>query len=232
MNRQGGRQGRLNATATSVRRMRFPKIYARSGLWIILIISLVWNVSMVLAPLTIPPGTVSGLYGGANRLDYGDLWSTLPPAQGTVYMLGDIECHQIASRTIYINGNQMPVCARDASLFLFLSFGFLMAAVVKPDIAISRMLLRFLPAKVRSRLEKGMRPLFFTLFLSFICLAPIALDGGLQLVTSYESTNALRFITGFPAGIFFGLILGLMIQSLQLPTPSRRAPVPEAPPPS
>ena len=222
----------MNTDATGAVRMRFPKIYAKWGLWTMLIISLIWNVSMVLAPMTIPPGTVSGLYGGANRLDYGDLWSTLPPAQGTVYMLGDIECHQIASRTIYINGNEMPVCARDASLFLFLSFGFLMAAVVKPDISISRMILRFLPARMRGRLEKGMRPLFFTLFLAFICLAPIALDGGLQLVTSYESTNALRFITGFPAGIFFGLIIGLMIQSLQLPMASRRAPVLEAPPPS
>jgi uncharacterized membrane protein len=222
----------LTVNANDAGRMRFPKIYAKWVLWIILIISLIWNVSMVLAPMTIPPGTVSGLYGGANRLDYGDLWSTLPPAQGAVYMLGDIECHQIASRTIYVNGNQMPVCARDASLFLFLSFGFLAAAVVKPDIAISRMVLRLLPAGMRGRLEKGIRPLLFTWFLSFLCLAPIAIDGGLQLVTSYESTNALRFITGAPAGFFLGLILGMMIQSLQLPTAPRRATFPEVPPPS
>ena len=188
--------------------------------------------ALVAAPLTIPPGTVTGLHGGANRVDYAGLWATLPPSQGIVYYLGDVECHQIASRTIYINGNEMPVCARDASLFLFLSFGFMIAATVKPEISISRMMLSLLPARMRTHLEKGFRPMLFTWLLCFIFLAPIALDGGLQLVTRYESTNALRFVTGAFAGIIFGLILGMMVQSLQLPTPARRITAPDVPPPS
>jgi len=212
--------------------LRFPAIHAKWILWTFLLVSVAADVSIVAAPLTIPSGTISGLYGGANRVDYAGLWATLPPVQSIVYYLGDIECHQISSRTIYLNGNEMPVCARDASLFLFLSVGLMIAAVVKPEDSVSRMFLSLFPTGMRSRLEKGNRPVFFTWLVSLLCLAPIALDGGLQLVTPYESTNALRFITGIPSGIVIGLILGLMTQSMQLPTATRRGTAYEIPPPS
>jgi len=198
------------------------RVYARPGLWLVIGISLAWTVAIVVAPLTIPPGKVVGLAGAANRVDYASLWAQLPPAQGAVYYLGDVECHQIASRTIFINGNEMPVCARDASLFFFITAGLVMAAVVKPDLAVSRAIVGMLPARLRKRLDKGARPLLFTWLLAFASVAPLGVDGVMQLVTPYESTNPVRFLTGVPAGVFLGLLIGLMIQSIHLIPSARR----------
>jgi hypothetical protein len=41
-------------------------------------------------------------------------------------------------------------------------------------------------------------------------LVPIGLDGGIQLVTSYESNNVLRLFTGSLAGIVTMLAVGLI----------------------
>ena len=138
-----------------------------------LMISLAWTVAMVAAPLTITPGTITDLNGGANKIDYSDTWAKLPPTQGFIYLLGDIECHQIASRTIFINGNEMPVCARDASLFFFLTLGFILASVVRPHAYVSMAIVRSLPAGMRSRLERGSRPMLFTWILGALSLIPI-----------------------------------------------------------
>jgi uncharacterized membrane protein len=42
--------------------------------------------------------------------------------------------------------------------------------------------------------------------LVLVGLVPIAIDGGLQLVTSYESTNPLRLATGTVAGLVLALL--------------------------
>jgi uncharacterized membrane protein len=46
----------------------------------------------------------------------------------------------------------------------------------------------------------------------------MALDGGLQLITDYESTNALRFLTGGLAGWFGGFVLAALIISTKVVT--------------
>lgn len=187
-------------------------------------ISLVWTVALIIAPITIPPGEVTGLNGGANRIDYASLWASLPPVQGAIYYLGDLECHQIAARTIFLNGNEMPVCARDASLFFFITVGLALAAVVKPNIAVSKAIVGMFPAKIRARLDTGKRQMLFTWLLGIAMIAPLGIDGMMQLVTPYESTNVLRFLTGIPAGTFLGLLIGLMIQSIHLlPSPRNLA---------
>lgn len=198
------------------------RVYARPGLWLTIGISLAWTVAIVIAPLTIPSGKIVDLMGTANRVDYASLWAELPPVQGAIYYLGDIECHQIASRTILLNGNEMPVCARDASLFFFITAGLVLAAVVRPNLAVSRAIIGMLPARLRNRLDKGARPLLFTWLLALATIAPLGADGVMQLVTSYESTNSVRFLTGIPAGIFLGLLIGLMIQSIHLLPSARR----------
>jgi uncharacterized membrane protein len=42
--------------------------------------------------------------------------------------------------------------------------------------------------------------------LVLVGLVPMAIDGGLQLVTSYESTNPLRLATGTVAGLVLALL--------------------------
>lgn len=203
-----------------VSRLLYSKI-----VFALFIISLIWTVSLFLAPASLPPGKVSDLSGNANRIDYGDLWGELPPAQAVVYYIGDLECHQISDRSFYVAGNQMPVCARDTGIFLFVTIGLLMATLVRPSMSTSRMFINLLPMKARPYLKGRRRELPLLLVMIFLFLIPIALDGGLQFVTDYESSNPMRFFTGSMAGWIGGFLLGAMIISTKMVTSGAQEPV-------
>ncbi|TFG67847.1 MAG: DUF2085 domain-containing protein, partial [Methanomassiliicoccus sp.] len=98
------------------------------------------------------------------------------------------ECHQLADRSYFINGNQMPFCARDLGLFIGLAIG---SGIVT-----------FYRYKIHP-------------ILVLIGLVPLALDGGVQLLTDYESNNTLRMITGFIAGLVLALLLAHFMFALQ-----------------
>lgn len=196
-----------------VSRLFYSKI-----VFVLFIISLIWTVSLFLAPASLPSGEVSGLSGNANRIDYGELWGELPPPQAAVYYIGDLECHQISERSFYIAGNQMPVCSRDTGIFVFVMIGLLMAMVVRPSTSTSRMFINLLPSKARPYLRGKRRELPFLVIMIFLFLIPIALDGGLQFASHYESTNPLRFLTGSMAGWIGGFLLGAMIISTKMVT--------------
>ncbi|MBU7042775.1 MAG: DUF2085 domain-containing protein [Theionarchaea archaeon] len=87
-------------------------------------------------------------------------------------------CHQIPERSLFLWGEQLPVCARDVAVY---------AALI--------------PATV---LYPLLRPLHTSKLPSkwylIIFLFPIALDGGTQLIGLRESTNLLRILTGSIAG--------------------------------
>lgn len=53
-------------------------------------------------------------------------------------------------------------------------------------------------------------------------LIPIGLDGGLQLLTSYESNNLFRLLTGGLAGIVTTLALGWVIYDMSKSTEMKR----------
>ena len=44
-------------------------------------------------------------------------------------------------------------------------------------------------------------------------LGPMAIDGFTQLLTSYESTNTMRILTGVPAGFIGGWIFSAMFSA-------------------
>jgi uncharacterized membrane protein len=192
---------------------------------VLFVISLIWTLSLFLVPASLPPGKVSDLSGYANRIDYGELWDELPPPHAAVYYIGDLECHQISERSFYVAANQMPVCARDTGIFVFVTIGLLMAMVVQPSPSTSRMLINLLPRKVRPYLSGRKRELPFLLLMIFLFLIPIALDGGLQFVSDYESTNPMRFLTGSMAGWIGGFLLGAMIISTKMVTSGVQEPV-------
>jgi uncharacterized membrane protein len=48
--------------------------------------------------------------------------------------------------------------------------------------------------------RRSIRPLSFLAYL--LCLMPMAIDGGLQLFTAYESTPFMRVLTGGLVGVF------------------------------
>ncbi|OGS43893.1 MAG: hypothetical protein A3K76_00965 [Euryarchaeota archaeon RBG_13_57_23] len=101
-----------------------------------------------------------------------------------VYWLGDAECHQLSERSYYLNDNQMPFCARDLGLFAGIAVGFGIAT--------------FYRFKVK--------PWVF-----LIAVLPLGIDGGIQAVPSYESSNPLRLGTGILAGIGLALLLSEFI---------------------
>lgn len=74
-----------------------------------------------------PFGTFTGLDGTMGVIDNG--WLGHGPA-GLAYIFGDVFCHQQESRCLILNGSQMPVCIRDAGIFLGLAVGFAATLVI------------------------------------------------------------------------------------------------------
>ena len=140
----------------------------------------IWLLLVLIAPFTLPPNSVGNLSGRVGEIDNEDQLVSMNPLARVVYTLGDINCHQIAERSLYLNDNQMPFCSRDLGIFIGLLVGLAMAIFL--DIRISILIVLAL-------------------------LVPMAVDGILQVVADYESTNALRLLTGILGGIAIGLLL-------------------------
>lgn len=140
--------------------------------------------AIVIAPLALPNDSIGGLDGSIGSLDHGEDLDYVPWPQRAVYLLGDINCHQQDDRSFDLNGNQMPFCARDLGLLAGAVLG--LAAFV------------LLGRKV---------PWTWLLVL----LVPMALDGVVQAITDYESSNIVRLLTGAIAGLAAGYGAGTLI---------------------
>ncbi len=136
-------------------------------------------ISFLISPYFAESGTIDlgdeGVVGGEEHEDTIDGIGN--PFARFVYRFGDSFCHQKVSRSWELNGNQMPVCSRDVGLFLGLAIGCLIGASFGKSIHI---------------------------LVALLLLAPMAIDGGLQTLTGYESFNLLRVITGILGGIGIG----------------------------
>lgn len=175
--------------------MKLPKITSY-GILIAFALCLVWFVLVVTAPLMVPPHTLLDLTGRVGYHDNEAKFVNLAPLPHAIYWVGDAECHQIATRSFFIDGNQMPFCSRDTGLFFGLAVGFGVLLFIRYRI----------------------HPLVFLLG-----LAPMGLDGGIQLVTSYESNNLLRVVTGTLGGIVCAMLLAHFIFALQEDAPKAKA---------
>jgi len=149
---------------------------------------LIWLVLVVAAPFLVPSGTLTDLSGSVNVKDNVEQFRGLDPLPKAVYSIGDVECHQIRERSYFLNDNEMPFCARDFGLFIGLAGAFGLVVFY-----------RF-----------RMNPVLFVLG-----LVPLGLDGGIQLVTDYESNNPLRLATGIIAGAALALIIGQFVFIMQ-----------------
>lgn len=108
----------------------------------------------------------------------------LYPLAARLYWLFHFICHQEPARSLWIAGHPMAICARDVGLYGGLWVGVLMALWRRPS----------LPG-----------------WLVVMCVLPMALDGGTQLLGLRESTNVLRLVTGGLAGIPTAAYLGSVI---------------------
>lgn len=154
---------------------------------ILFLLFLFWSLSQFLAPLFLPSGSVQHLSGSTAVLDNEHLIENMSFPWNMIYAAGDRLCHQKESRSFFVNGNQMPFCARCTAIWAGLALGVGLMSYYK------------------IQLNKWF---IFLLLLSFF---PMAVDGLGQLIGFWESTNVIRFITGMLAGFTTGIAVGLII---------------------
>ena len=176
--------------------MRIPFITS-VVLLVAFVISSLWLALVVASPFMVSRNTLEDLSGSVGVKDNGAVFKDLDTLPKAIYSIGDVECHQISDRSYYLNGNQMPFCARDLGLFIGLAAGFGVALFYR----------------VR------MNPLYFLLG-----LIPMGIDGGLQAFTSYESNNPLRLATGIIAGAALAVLISIFVQAFQMEREKARTP--------
>ncbi|MFL2957601.1 MAG: DUF2085 domain-containing protein [Candidatus Thalassarchaeaceae archaeon] len=190
-----------------------------------------------LAPLLMEKGTVPELSGRANAIDYatekswGNLdhgedakmgheqpkygvfaWSELNPIWAFTYMIGDINCHQKYERSWEINDNQMPICTRDVGIL----FGIILGCLIFRNRGCNRWTIRdtfltIIPDSKLSIIYKNDLRMMAMFSLIIASIIPIGIDGFLQLLTDYESTNFKRVLTGSIAGFSLGWLICSML---------------------
>lgn len=179
-------------------------------------------ISLFLAPISVPEESVTDLDANANWIDHGERWSEMDLFPRMIYTFGDLNCHQIMERTLIINGNQMPVCSRDVSIFIGIMFGALLLSRASAHDSPSVVFTSILPKRARKGLLGRHPGLVFTAAIGLLLL-PTAIDGGTQAISTmgmmpfgleYESTNPTRIITGFPMGWGIGMLLSSLLMSL------------------
>ncbi len=158
--------------------------------FIIYLILVTWALILVIVPFGAEPNTIDfGDDGVTTFLEHSDEIeeNTDNDFVESIYDSGDSMCHQKASRSLFVNGNQMPYCARDVALFWGFAIGVGVVTLVRIELK-------------WWWLVGG--------------LVPMGIDGGVQLFTDYESTNILRVITGGSAGIVTGFAIGVIVYEL------------------
>ena len=94
-------------------------------------------------------------------------------------------CHQIPERSFFICGYQMPICARCT--------GILIGELV--------MLFSIIPP--------------ISILHSILLSIPMLIDGSVQKITHYRSTNVRRFITGFLFGLSYICLLKTLLARIK-----------------
>ena len=89
-------------------------------------VSAAFSALMFITPYLSPAGSFIELDGTPGVMDHWDLWSGKDLITVLMYSFGDIFCHQQMSRTVILNGSEMPVCIRDLGLLI----GFLIGCAV------------------------------------------------------------------------------------------------------
>ena len=162
---------------------------------VVLIILGIWAGLMWVTPFMAEEGSLTGLDGWVGPHDHEDRYESLTPVARVMYNAGDSQCHQMENRSLMLNGNQMPFCARCVAIYTFMAIG--IAFTVFP----------LMPYYDRLN---DLKPWWLVL-----ALVPIGIDGLGQLFGYWESTNLMRFITGGLCGFVVGIALGFMLRELE-----------------
>lgn len=107
---------------------------------------------------------------------------------GLLYRWFGLICHQMPSRSLWIAGRPMAICARDVGLYAGMFLGMLIL-LVRGD---------------------HRTPAWGAILLA----APMALDGSMQFLGIWESLNVTRLCTGCAAGLGVSLwVFGELIRA-------------------
>lgn len=173
------------------RRLRISR-----GLVLAFAILFLWLLGNFISPFLIPSGTLNLGNEGLVGLDHAEIITQVDNDLARFYYkMGDANCHQRASRSLFLNDNQMPFCSRCTAIFLGLVVGVGIAIFLELELNILWII---------------------------IGLVPIGIDGGLQLASKYESSNPVRFSTGLLAGIVTGIAICFIITETSLMVAHRR----------
>ena len=159
---------------------------------LVLIPFFVLTVFQFLTPLVIQKNNIKDLSGNTVISENSVSIDKLGFPWTTFYQCGDILCHQRADRSFFINGNQMPFCARCTAILIGITLG--LAFMIFFKIELDRRFLIFI----------------------FIGIIPIGIDGIGQLFGAWESNNLIRVVTGGLIGVISGIALAVIIDELLL----------------
>jgi uncharacterized membrane protein len=171
--------------------MKPRKNRLKNLIFVFFLLFFVWVLLQVLAPLALPAGSVSDLSGLVAVSDNDQVIGNMSFPWNVVYGSGDRLCHQIADRSLYLNGNEMPFCTRCTAIWIGIALG--LGFMVFYSIELQE---KFLLAII-------------------IGLVPIGIDGVGQLLGFWESINLIRFFTGLLAGVVCGVAIGVIIDELK-----------------
>ena len=133
-----------------------------------LIILSIWLAASLIAPFTVQSNSVNDLSGRASFIDNEKVWGNMNPFAATVYFLGDIFCAGDIGPFILSERKSDPFCARCTAINVGALIDMLIAPYYNP---------------------------IFNLVLLTLGVLPMVVYGGMELVSSYRSTNLLRVIT-------------------------------------
>jgi uncharacterized membrane protein len=113
--------------------------------------------------------------------------------------LGAGFCHQIRERTLEAGGLYFPVCARDTGIYLGLFFTVLIICLYY--------------WRRGTAIPSGMPP-FWALLVAVALILPMAFDGLTSYLHMRQTSNLLRFITGYATGAGVGLVASCAITGM------------------
>jgi uncharacterized membrane protein len=166
---------------------------------ILFLLFFLWILLQFIAPIILSYQSVNDLDGNIGFIDNQGKINNISEPWNSIYNCGDILCHQKVERSFFINGNEMPFCARCTAIWLGITVG--------------------LAFMVFYRIELNEK----FIFLILIGLLPITIDGLFQFFDFWESNNVLRLITGLLVGIISGISIGVIIDEINEIFFSRKA---------
>ena len=145
---------------------------------------------LIFAPFFLPTATVKDISGRVGVIDNEKTFSKFPFPWNYIYLFGDLWCHQKTERSIILNGNQSPLCARCLGIFVGLAIGSYISI--------------FFTFSVSKEIYKK-------IFIILAFFIPMLIDGLGQAFELWHSTNIIRIFTGMLSGFAYSILIGIAI---------------------